>query len=213
MQLQCVCDHTLLWLISFSLDLMRGSLSFAYIACSLLYFAHQGLSQIGQTKEELVQRYGQCYGNPSENPKEPSPYNGVIDVGENCTFRCGTSLGRNNNDELIVTTSFKDGKAVAFVYRLQSTFMDSLLAGQSEKYRKLWELDILRLRSIAVPNTQWVAVSSDSTIQRSRTKDGKVFAYYFADGNYHRHELVVHTAAVDAVFKKTDKVIRGLRPK
>jgi len=190
---------------------MRGSSSFAYIACSVLCFTHQGLSQIGQTKEELIQRYGQCHPDPTGNPKEQSPYNGVIDVGENCTFRCGTSLARNGNDELIVTASFKDGKAVAFDYCLQSMFMDSLLAGQSEKHRKLWELDILRLLSIAVPNAQWVEVSSDSTIQRSRTKDGKVFAYYFADGNYHRHELVVHTAAVDAVFRKSEKIVKGVR--
>jgi hypothetical protein len=163
---------------------MRRSLSFAYITCLLLCFTHQGLSQIGQTKEELIRRYGQCHPDPAGNPKEPSPYDSVIDVGENCMFRCGTSLARNGSDELIVTASFKDGKAVAFDYCLQNTFMNSLLAGQSENYRKLWELDILRLLSMALPNAQWVNVSSDSTIQRSRTKDGQVFAYYFADGNY-----------------------------
>jgi hypothetical protein len=188
---------------------MRSLLIFA--TCSLLCLTHQGLSRIGENKEELSRRYGPCQSDTSSNPKEPSSYKGVIDVGENCAFRCVTTLARNGSDELVITASFKDGKAVAFDYCLQSTFMDSLLPGQSEKYRKLWELDILRLLSMAVPNADWVKVSSDSTIRRSRTKDGKVFAYYFADGNYHRHELVVHTAAVDAVFRKSEKIIRGVR--
>jgi hypothetical protein len=188
---------------------MRSSLIFAHVICLLLCLTHQALSQIGETKEELIRRYGRCRADTSGKPKEPNPYSGVIDAGEDCTFRCGTTLARDGNDELIVTASFKDGKAVAFDYSLRSTFMDSLLAGQSENYRKLWELDILRLLSMAVPNGQWVKVSSDSTIRRSRTKDGKVFAYYFAGGNYNRHELVVHTAAVDAVFRKTEKIIRG----
>jgi hypothetical protein len=74
-------------------------------------------------------------------------------------------------------------------------------------------LEILRLLWIAVPGAQWVNIPSNSIIQRSRTKDSTAFAYYFANGNYHRHELVVQTAAVDAIFKKTDKVIRELRPK
>jgi len=73
------------------------------------------------------------------------------------------------------------------------------------------KLDILRLLSIAVANAQWVKISRDSTIRRARSKDGKVFAYYFADGDYHRHELVVHTASVDAVFRKADKIITGLQ--
>jgi hypothetical protein len=74
-------------------------------------------------------------------------------------------------------------------------------------------LEILRLLSIAVPGAQWVNIPSNSIIQRSRTRDSTAFAYYFAGGNYHRHELLVQTATVDAVFKKTDTAIRGLRPK
>jgi hypothetical protein len=183
---------------------MRRSLSFAYISCLLLCFTHQGLSQIGQTKEEPIRRYGPCHPDPSGKPKEPSPYDSVIDVGKNCTFR---------SDGLIITALFKDAKAVAFDYRAQCTLAESLLAGQSESYRGLSELEILRLLWIAVPGAQWVNIPSNSIIQRSRTKDSTAFAYYFANGNYHRHELVVQTAAVDAVFKKTDKVIRELRPK
>jgi hypothetical protein len=191
---------------------MRRSLSFAYIACSLLCFTHQGLSQIGQTKEELIQRYGQCHLDPAGKPKEPSAYDSVIDVGENCTFHTSGPPAILGSDDLIITALFKDGKAVAFDYRVP--FVNALSAGRpSERNRKLWELEILRLLSIAVPGAQWVNIPSNSTIQRSRTKDSTAFAYYFADGNYHRHELVVQTAAVDAVFKKTDKVIRELRPK
>jgi hypothetical protein len=183
---------------------MRRSLSFAYIICLLLCFTHQGLSQIGETKEELIRRYGPSHPDPAGKPKEPDAYDSVIDVGKNCTFR---------SDGPIITALFKDGKAVAFDYRVQHRFAESLLAGQSERYRGLSELEILRLLWIAVPGAQWVNIPSNSIIQRSRTKDSTAFAYYFADGNYHRHELVVQTAAVDAVFKKTDKVIRRLRPK
>jgi hypothetical protein len=190
---------------------MRRSLSFAYIACSLLCFTHQGLSQIGQTKEELIQRYGQCHPDPAGKPKEPSAYDSVIDVGKNCTFHISGQPTILGSDDLIITALFKDGKAVAFDYRVP--FVNALSAGPSERCRKLWELEILRLLSIAVPGAQWVNIPSSSIIQRSRTRDSTAFAYYFAGGNYHRHELLVQTATVDAVFKKTDTVIRGLRPK
>jgi len=183
---------------------MRRSLSFACITCLLICFTNQGLSQIGQTKEELIRRYGQCHPDPAGKPKEPSEYDSVIDVGKNCTFR---------SDGLIITALFKNGKAVAFDYRAQHTLAELLLAQQSESFRALSELEILRLLWIAVPGAQWVNVPTNSRIQRSRTKDSTAFAYYFADGDYHRHELVVQTAAVNAVFKKTDKIIRELRPK
>jgi hypothetical protein len=180
--------------------LMRAALSFAYITCLLLCFTHQVLSQIGQTKEELIRRYGPCQPNPAGKPKEPNAYDSVVDVGEDCTFR---------SDHLIITSMFKDGKAVAFDYRVELAFSDSLVWG--ERYQKLSELEILRLLWIAVPNARWVNIPSDSTIQRSRTRDSTAFAYYFASGHYKRHQLLVHTAAVDAIFKKTDKIIRGLR--
>jgi hypothetical protein len=101
---------------------MRRSLSFAYISYLLLCFTHQGLSQIGQTKEELIRRYGPCHPDPSGKPKEPSPYDSVIDVGKNCTFR---------SDGLIITALFKDAKAVAFDCRAQYTLAESLLADKA----------------------------------------------------------------------------------
>ena len=131
---------------------MRRSSSFAYITCLLLCFTHQGLSQIGQTKEQLIQRYGQCHPDPGGKPKEPSAYDSVIDVGKNCTFR---------SDGLIITALFKDGKAVALDYRAQHTLAESLLAAQSESYRGLSELEILRLLWIAVPGAQWVNLPSN----------------------------------------------------
>jgi hypothetical protein len=181
---------------------MQGSLSFAYITCLLPCFTHQSLSQIGLTKEELIRRYGLCHPE-SAGKKAPNAYDSVIDVGENCTFF--------QSDQLIITSLFKAGKAVAFDYRMQHTFCESLLVGQNEHYRELWDLDIVRLLWIAVPGAEWVVIPTDSTIRRWQTKERTAFAYYFAGGNYHRHELVVQTAAVDAVFKKTDNVIRGLR--
>ena len=81
---------------------MHASLIFAYITCLLLCFTHQGLSQIGQTKEELIRDYGPCQPNAAGKPKEPNAYDSVIDVGEDCTFQSG---------KLIITTMFKDGKS------------------------------------------------------------------------------------------------------
>lgn len=183
---------------------MRASLVFAYITCFLLCFTHEGLSQMGLTKEELIRRYGPCQSDSAGKPKEPNAYHSVIDVEEDCTFQF---------DQLIIVSQFKAGKAVAFDYGAKQAFMDSVLAGQTERYRKLWELEILRLLWISLPGADWVGIPSNSTIRRWRTRDSTAFAYYFADGQYRRHELLVQTAAVDAVFKKTDKVIRGLRPK
>ena len=183
---------------------MRASLSLVYITCLLLCFTHQSLSQIGLPKEELVRRYGPCQPNATGTPREPNAYHTVIDLGEDCTFHF---------DQLIIMSEFKAGKAVAFDYGAEQAFMDSVLAGQNERYRKLWELEILRLLWISLPGAEWVNIPSNSTIRRWRTKDSRAFAYYFADGQYRRHELLVQTAAVDAVFKKTDKVIGELRPK
>jgi hypothetical protein len=182
---------------------MHAVLSFAYITCLLLCLTQQSLSQIGLTKEELVRRYGTCLPNAIGTSEESNAYHSVIDVKEDCTFHF---------DQLIIMSKFKAGKAVAFDYGAQSAFMDSALVGRNERYRKLWDLEILRLLWISLPGAEWVNMPSNSTILRWRTKDHRAFAYYFADGDYKRHELLVQTAAVDAVFKKTDKVIRGLRP-
>jgi hypothetical protein len=179
---------------------MRASLNVAYITCLLLCFVHQGLSQIGHTKEELIRDWGPCQPNPAGKPTEPNAYDSVIDVGEGCTFRSG---------HLIITSMFKDGKAVAFDYRMELAFSDSVVWG--ERYQNLSELDILRLLAIAVINARWVKIQSDSTIRRWRTKDSTVFAYYFASGDCKRHELLVHTTAVDTIFKKTEKTIREVR--
>jgi hypothetical protein len=181
---------------------MHVSLSLAYITCLLLCFTHQSLSQIGLTKEELIRRYEPCQPNAIGKPKEPNAYHSVIDVDDDCTFHF---------DQLMIMTEFKAGKAVAFAYGAERAFMDSILAGQSERYRKLWELEILRLLWISLPGAEWVGVPSNSTIHRWRTRDSTAFAYYFTDGQYRRHELLVQTAAVDAIFKRTNKVIRGLR--
>ena len=183
---------------------MHASVSFAYITCLLLCFTDQSLSQIGLTKEELIRRYGPCQPNVNGKPTELNGYHSVIDVEDDCTFLF---------DQLIIMSEFKAGKAVAFDYGAKPAFMDSVLAGQSERYRKLAELEILRLLWISLPGAEWVGIpSKNSTIRRWRTRDSTAFAYYFADGQYRRHELLVQTAAVDKVFKNTDEIIRGLRP-
>jgi hypothetical protein len=170
---------------------MRALLSVACINSLLLCFTQQGLSQIGESREELIRRYGPCEPNDvwlSEGTERA--YHSVIDLGEDCTFR---------SNDLTITVLFKAGKAVMLDYRVKPSFSDSLVSG--ERYQKLRELDILRLLFIAAPNARWVEIPSDSTVRRSRTKDSTLFAYYFA-GGYLRHQLLVQTATVDAVFKK-----------
>ena len=171
---------------------MHRLFSVAYITCLSLCFTHQSLSQIGETREVLIRRYGSCQPNTLWRAEgSEHAYQSVIDFGEDCMFQ---------SDDLIITYLFKAGKAVAIDYRVELPYSDSLVSG--ERYRKLWELDILRLLSMAVPKARWVDIPGDSTIKRARTKDSKVFAYYFAGGNYMRHHLRVQTAVVDAVFKK-----------
>jgi hypothetical protein len=181
---------------------MRAAVISAMISAVCLTFAHHCPSQIGETKEELIQRYGPCQPNPAGKPKGPNVYDSVIDVGEDCTFQHG---------DLTVTSMFKAGKAVAFDYRKEPTFWASLLQGKSELYRELSEDEISSLLRSAVPSAQWIVVPSNPVIRRWQTSDSSAFAYYFASGHYNRHELLVQTAPVDAMFKKTDKVIRGLR--
>ena len=173
---------------------MHAVLSAACISCLVCCFTHQSLSQIGETKEELVQRYGPCQPNPAwRSEGAEHTYRNVIDFGEDCTFRTG---------QYDMTVLFKDGKAVVFDYRVELPFSASLVSG--DRWQKLSALDILRLQRMTILNAHWVDIPSDSTIQRSRTKDSTVFAYYFAGGHYKRHHFLVQTAAVDAVFKKAE---------
>src|SRR5882724_12870629 len=103
---------------------MRALLIFAHITCLLLYFTKQSLAQIGQTKEELVQHYGPCQPNPGGKSNEPNAYDTVIDVGEDCTFHIRGHPALPGNRDLVITAPFKEGKAVAFDYRVPHTFVD-----------------------------------------------------------------------------------------
>jgi hypothetical protein len=181
---------------------MRAAVTLAITSAISFAFADHCFSQIGETNDELIRRYGQCQPNPAGKPKGPNVYDSVIDVGEDCTFQ---------HDDLTVTSMFKCGKAVAFYYRKEVTFWTSVLQGKSETYRELSEDEISTLLRTAVPGAQWVIVPSDPAIRRWQTSDSSAFAYYFANGHYNRHQLLVQTAPVDAMFKRVDKVIRGLR--
>ena len=171
---------------------MRAVSSAACISCLVFCFAHQSLSQIGKTKEELIRLYGPCHPNSQWRAEGTEhAYQSVIDFGKDCIFRSGY---------FTITCLFKAGKAVAIDYRVELPYGDSLVSG--ERNQDLEESVILGLLSLAVRNARWVDMPGDSTIKRFRTKDSKVFAYYFAGGNYMRHHLRVQTAVVDAVFKK-----------
>ena len=183
---------------------MRAAVTSAITSALLLAFAHPCLSQIGETREELIRRYGKCQPERAGKPKGPGVYDSVIDEG--CSFR---------HDDLYITSMFKAGRAVSFYYRKvpkEQTFWASLFHGKGELYRELSDDEVSTLLRLAAPGAQWVVVPSDSTIRRWQTSDSSAYAYYFASGHYNRHQLLVQTAAVDAVFKKVDDVIRGLRP-
>src|SRR6266550_7488395 len=94
---------------------MRAGVTLAITGAMSFAFADRSFSQIGETKEELVRRYGQCQPNPAGKPKGPNVYDSVIDVGEDCTFQHG---------QLTITSMFKAGKAVAFSYRKERIFSD-----------------------------------------------------------------------------------------
>lgn len=182
---------------------MRAAVTSAIISAALLGLAQQCLSQIGEFKDDLIRRYGACQPNPAGKARGPNVYDSVIDVGDDCTFQ---------HQDLTITGMFKAGKAVGFDYRKEQTFWGSLLQGKSDLYRELSDDEISTLLRLAIPSAQSVPVPSDSTIRRWQTSDSSAFAYYFASGHSNRHHLLVHTAAVDAMFKKVDKAIRGLRP-
>lgn len=183
---------------------MRTTMTLAITSAVLFTFAHQSLSQIGETKEELIRRYGSCQPDPGGKPKKaPNVYDSVIDVDEGCTFQ---------HNDLTVTTMFRADRAVAMYYRKEPTFWASLLQGKGEFWRELSAEEISLLLRTAIPSAQWVVVPSDPAIRRWRTSDSSAFAYYVANGHYNRHSLLVQTAPVDAMYKRVDEVIRGERP-
>ena len=110
---------------------MRFSLTFACITCLWLCFTDQGVSQIGETKEELIGRYGPCQPNPAGKPKEPNAYDRVIDVGEDCTF---------HSDHLVITSMFKDGKAVAFDYHVETSIFGFARLGRGYQSCPSWTI-------------------------------------------------------------------------
>jgi hypothetical protein len=183
---------------------MRAIVNLTIITAVLLVFAHQSLSQIGETKDELIRRYGKCQPNPAGKPKGPNVYDSVIDVGEDCTFQHG---------QLTITSMFRAGRAVAFYYRKERTFWDSLMHGKSDPYWELSSDEISDILRTAMPGAEsWIVVSNDTPIHQWRTSDSSAFAYYFASGHHDLYWVLVQTPAVDAMYKKTDKYIRGLRP-
>jgi hypothetical protein len=182
---------------------MRALVTVAISSAVLLTVAHQCLSQIGETKEQLIQRYGSCQPNPAGKPKGPNVYDSVIDVGKDCTFQHG---------QLTITSMFKAGRAVAFYYRKERTFWDSLLHGKTYPYLQLSNDEISDILRTAMPNAEWIVVSNDTPIQQWRTSDSSAYAYYFASGHHDLYNVLVQAAGVDAMYKKTDKYIRGLRP-
>jgi hypothetical protein len=184
---------------------MRTPLIFVIVSALLLAFTGQCLSQIGETKDELIRRYGACQPNPAGKPRGPNVYDSVLDVGEDCTFQ---------HDRLFITAFFKRGKTHILVYRKHPSppgtifFRNALPTSDFQ----ITDPEISSLLQSAVPSAQWIVVSKDTPIRQWRTSDSSAFAYYFASGHHDLYSLQIQTAAVDAMYKKVDKYIRGLRP-
>jgi hypothetical protein len=149
------------------------------------------LAQIGETKEQLIHRYG-----PAEayNPRLSSllkwkEYGNVLD--DICTFH------PRSRDILVY---FKRGKAVLF------RFMHKDHSGMTNQ-------ELSSILNICVKKPDWVMISDGDKfdVRRWRTRDSSFFAYYFLSHSRQRlhslydgprHSILVQTASVDAIYKK-----------
>jgi hypothetical protein len=123
--------------------------------------------------------------------------------GDVCNFQQG---------QLTINSMFKAGRAVAVSYHKIRTFWDSFFHPKGYVYLELTSEEISNSLRTAMPNAEWILVSSDTPIKQWRTSDSSAFAYYFASGNHDLYTVLVQTAAVDAMYKKVDPYIRGERP-
>jgi hypothetical protein len=156
----------------------------------VLAFTHPCRSQIGATKDELVQRYGPCSPNRAPIPTRPSVYDSVLDAGDLCTF---------HHDHLRITAFLKAGKAAALHYRKLETFS----YGKRPHYLELSDNEISSILHGAV-NADWIVVSKDTPVRRWRTSDSSAFAYCFPYKHSDSYALWVQTAAVDSIYQKAE---------
>jgi hypothetical protein len=176
---------------------MDATIRMMLSAASLLFTLTQLCpAQLGATKEELVKRYGACSPNPAGKPRGPNVYDSVIDVGDDCTFSDGQTS---------IMALFKADRAVGFYYSKQPTFWDSLFHPFQYSYLPLSDAEISSLLHTAFPGAEWLPIASDAVVRRWRTSDSSAAAYYFAGGHSDLHSLVVHTAAVDEMYRKIEK--------
>jgi hypothetical protein len=182
---------------------MRSKITSAVMIGVLLAFAHPCLSQIDATRDDLVRRYGPCQPNRIGKPRGPNVYDSVLDVGEDCTF---------HHDGFYITAVFKAGKAKMFSYRKDPSPSGTIFFQAPSPDLQITDPEIYAILYTVVPSAQWIVVSKDTPIRQWRTSDSSAFAYYFASGHHDLYSLQIQTAAVDAMYKKVDKYIRGLRP-
>jgi hypothetical protein len=161
------------------------------ISAVMLGLACSYLGQIGETKEELSQRYGPAIERSPSDPWHPSD---IVD--DMCWFR-------HNN--LKITVDFKAGKAVSLQYLQAARFT-------KRDKRPMSDDEIASILSVAVKKPDWVLISADHRASRWRTSDSSVFAYYFRnDLPWSKspapeigpdYALRVQTADVDAGWRK-----------
>jgi hypothetical protein len=183
---------------------MSAKVASAIIGAALLALAHPCLAQINATKDELVRQWGPCQPNPMGKPRGPNVYDSVLDVGDDCIFA---------HKGFFIRAYFKARKAVMLDYRKYPSLGDTIFMGaRPGADSQISDPEIYAILESAVPSTLWIPISSNSPIRQWRTNDSSAFAYYFATGSHNLYTLQIQTAAVDAMYKKVDKYIRGLRP-
>jgi hypothetical protein len=168
---------------------------FSVSVAALLLTTVSCRAQLGATRQQLIGRYGPCKPDDMPKPKGPNVYDSVIDAGNHCYFYDGRIRG---------TAMFKSDRVVGFYFDKSPTFWESLFHPFAYSYLPLSDAEISTLLRSAAPGAEWVAGVSDDIVRRWHTPDGSAAAYYFAGGHRDRYELVVQTAAVDAIYRKVE---------
>jgi hypothetical protein len=99
---------------------------------------------------------------------------------------------------------FKSDRAVGFDFAKPRTFWESLREPFAFTYLPLSDTEISGLLHSALPAAEWLSDHSDEIVRRWHTSDDSAAAYYFAGGHRDLYHLVVHTAAVDEVFRRVE---------
>lgn len=147
----------------------------------ILCVARLVCAQIGESKEQLSARYGQCV--PLKDAVLPTA---VIDDG--CWF---------DSNGFKIFVHYKENKAVKIRYIKTA---ESTKRGKT----KMSEDEINSLLRNSVNKPDWILISDDGYVRRWRNGDSSMVAYYFTGNGQPTqwwgplYALLIQTASVDA---------------